>query len=296
MLSSQATSINTTTSLGFSNYHAMFATVKLNDWHGISSITNFTYGKALGTAQIAQYNSSNQFLDIWNPRASYGPQVFDIKFIFSSGFTYRPTMFKNGHGWTDKLLNGWSLSPFITAQSGFPIGIGYTQGGTCSSACQAFGQVGNVSSSSSAFESAIPLSPFTGGHSAHVGVPGSSTTLNGVTINVGTNNTSGVNIFSDPASVLANFRRCVLGIDTSCGSAGNLRGLNRWNVDATIAKDLKFTERVGATITVQFTNLFNHFQPSDPSSLSLTSNTSFGRITTALYGARQMELGLRIHF
>jgi hypothetical protein len=296
MLSSQATSINTTTSLGFSNYHAAFATLKLNDWHGISSITNFTYGKALGTAQIGQYNSSNQFLDVWNPRASYGPQVFDIKFIFSSGFTYRPPMFKGSHGWKGKLLDGWSLSPFITAQSGFPIGIGYTQGGTCSSACQAFGQVGNVSSSSSAFESAIPLSPYTAGHSAHVGVPGSSVALNGVSINVGTNNTSQVNLFADPAAVLANFRRCVLGLDTSCGSTGNLRGLNRWNVDATIAKDMKFSERVGATLTVQFTNVFNHFQPSDPSSLSLTSNTSFGRITTAVYGARQMELGLRIHF
>jgi hypothetical protein len=296
MLSSQATSINTTTSLGFSNYHAMFATFKLTDWHGITSITNFTYGKALGTAQIAQYNSSNQFLDIWNPRASYGPQVFDLRFIFSSGVTYRPSMFRNRQGWTGKLLDGWSISPFITAQSGFPIGIGYTEGGNCSSACQAFGQVGNVSSSSSAFESAIPLAPYNGGHSAHLGVTGSSVTLNGVSTNVGTNNTSQVNLFADPASVWANFRRCVLGVDTSCGSVGNLRGLNRWNVDATIAKDLKFTERVGATFTLQFTNLFNHFQPSDPSSLSLTSNTSFGRITTAVYGARQMELGLRIHF
>ncbi|HJX90352.1 MAG TPA: carboxypeptidase-like regulatory domain-containing protein [Pyrinomonadaceae bacterium] len=296
MLSSQATSINTTTSLGFSNYHAMFATFKLTDWHGITSITNFTYGKALGTAQIAQYNSSNQFLDIWNPRASYGPQVFDLRFIFSSGVTYRPSMFRNRQGWTGKLLDGWSISPFMTAQSGFPIGIGYTEGGNCSSACQAFGQVGNVSSSSSAFESAIPLAPYNGGHSAHLGVTGSSVTLNGVSTNVGTNNTSQVNLFADPASVWANFRRCVLGVDTSCGSVGNLRGLNRWNVDATIAKDLKFTERVGATFTLQFTNLFNHFQPSDPSSLSLTSNTSFGRITTAVYGARQMELGLRIHF
>ena len=63
-----------------------------------------------------------------------------------------------------------------------------------------------------------------------------------------------------------------------------------------IAKDFKFTERVGASFTVQFTNVFNHFQPSDPSSLSLTSNTTFGRITGAVYAARQMELGLRIHF
>jgi Carboxypeptidase regulatory-like domain len=294
MLSSQATAINTTTSLGYSNYHAMFATLKLNDWHGLTSISNFTWGKALGTAQIAQYNSSNQWLDIWNPKASYGPQVFDIKYIFTSGWSYKPTFFHGEHGWKGKLLDGWSISPFLTAQSGFPIGIGYSE--SACSACQGFGEMGNVSSSGSAFESALPLGPFTGGHSAHFGVPGNTAALPGVSIGVGTNNSSQVNMFTDPASVLANFRRCVLGIDTNCGGVGNLRGLNRWNVDATIAKDFKFTERVGASFTVQFTNVFNHFQPSDPSSLSLTSNTTFGRITGAVYAARQMELGLRIHF
>ena len=80
MLSSQATAFNTTTSLGYSNYHAMFMTLKMNDWHGLTSISNFTWGKALGTGQIGQYNSSNQWLDIWNSKASYGPQVFDLKY------------------------------------------------------------------------------------------------------------------------------------------------------------------------------------------------------------------------
>jgi len=296
MLSSQATAFNTTTSLGFSNYHAAFFTVKLNEWHGVTSITNFTWGKALGTAQIGQYNSSNQWLDIWNPRASYGPQLFDIKYILTSGWSYRPTLFKGTHGWKRHVLDGWSISPFLTAQSGFPIGIGYTEGGTCSSACQAFGQMGNVASSGSAFESAIPITPFTGGNTLHRAVTGSAALVGGISQNVGTVNSTGLNIFGDPASVWANFRRCVLGIDTSCGGVGNLRGLNRWNVDATLAKDMKFTERVGATFTLQFTNVFNHFQPSDPSSLSLTSPTTFGRITSNLYAARQMEVGLRVHF
>jgi len=294
MLSSQATAINTTTSLGYSNYHAMFATLKLNDWHGLTSISNFTWGKALGTAQIAQYNSSNQWLDIWNPKASYGPQVFDIKYIFTSGWSYKPPFFHGEHGWKGKLLDGWSISPFLTAQSGFPIGIGYSE--SACTACQGFGEMGNVSSSGSAFESALPIGPFTGGHAAHFGVPGSTAALPGVSVGVGTNNSSQVNIFADPASVLANFRRCILGIDTNCGGVGNLHGLNRWNVDATIAKDFKFTERVGASFTVQFTNVFNHFQPSDPSSLTLTTPQNFGRITGAVYAARQMELGLRIHF
>jgi len=295
MLSSQATAINTTTSAGYSNYNALFLTLKMNDWHGITNISNFTWGKSLGTAQIAQYNSSNQWLDIWNPRASYGPQVFDIKYIFTSGTSYRPTFFRGKHGWQGKLLDGWSISPFLTAQSGFPIGIGYSE--TNCTACQGFGEVGNTSSSGSAFESAIPLGPFTGGHSAHTGVPGSIIAINGVNVSVGTTgNPSQVNIFADPASVLANFRRCVLGIDTSCGSVGNLRGLNRWNLDATVAKDLKFTERVGATFTLQFTNVLNHFQPSDPSSLTLTTPANFGRITNSVYAGRQMEIGLRLHF
>jgi hypothetical protein len=290
MLSDQATSINTTTALGFSNYHAMFATFKTNDWHGVTSISNFTWGKALGTAEIAQYNSSNQWLDVWNPRASYGPQVFDYKFLFSSGFTYKPEFFKGRHGWQGKLLGGWSVSPFFTAQSGVPIGIGYSEGGTCSSACQGFGQVGNVSSSSSAFESAIPIRPYLQNTSGYRGVFGS--------LGIGTNNNEGINLWKDPYNVYNSFRRCVLGLDDTCGGAGNLRGLPRWNLDATIAKDIKFTERVGAQFTVQFTNVLNHFQPSDPTAgnRSLSSPTNFGKITGAVYAPRQMELGLRIHF
>ena len=294
MMSSQATAINTTTSLGYSNYHAMFATLKLNDWHGASAISNFTWGKALGTAEIAQYNSSNQWLDIWNPRASYGPQVFDIKFLYNLGLSYRPTFFKGYHGWKGKLLDGWSVSPFLTAQSGFPIGIGYSES-ACTS-CQGFGQMGNVSSGGSAFESALSIGPFTNHPSAHFGVPGSTATVNGIAIGTGTNNSSQVNYFADPAAVIGQFRRCVLGLDTSCGGVGNLRGLNRWNLDATFAKDIKFTERIGATFTMQFTNVFNHFQPSDPSSLTLTTPQNFGRITSAVYAGRQMEIGARIHF
>src|SRR5260370_12623902 len=129
--------------------------------------------------------------------------------------------------------------------------------------------MGNTASSGSAFESALPLPPFTAGHSAHTGIVGSIIAINGANVSVGTNNSSQVNIFADPASVLANFRRCVLGIDTSCGGVGNLRGLNPWNVDATIFKEVKFTETVGATLHVPFTKLPNHFHPTPPTSLSL---------------------------
>jgi hypothetical protein len=114
----QASSINTTTALGFGNYNAAFATLKVSDWHDINAISNFTWGRALGTAALAQYNSSNTALDPWNLRANYGPQNFDYQFIFNAGVTYQPNSFfglydvRNKHGILGQLLKGWSVSPF----------------------------------------------------------------------------------------------------------------------------------------------------------------------------------------
>jgi hypothetical protein len=103
-------------------------------------------------------------------------------------------------------------------------------------------------------------------------------------------------MFSDPAAVYKEFRPCVLGIDTNCGGYYNLRGLPRWNLDATASKDIGIIgERVGATLIFQITNVLNHVALSNPSSLSLTSPTSLGRITTQANTPRQMEFGLRIH-
>jgi Carboxypeptidase regulatory-like domain len=289
MLSSQATAFNTTTSLGFSNYNAAFISVHFRDLHGFSGLANFTYGKALGTGELAQYNSSNEWLDNWNAHANYGPSLFDYKYLFNAGLTYRPTLFRGRHGWTGKLLDGWGLSPFLFVRSGVPIRISFSEGGTCSSDCQAFGSSGNPSTSGSAFEGALPINPtYNYNPTANRGVTGSN--------GIGTNNPVAVNMFADPSALYANFRRCILGYDTSCGGINNLRGLVNWNLDATLSKEVKFTERVGVTLTLQFTNVLNHWQPNNAGSFSLTSPTTFGRITSSAFNARQMEVGARIHF
>jgi len=289
MLSSQATAFNTTTSLGFSNYHAAFATVHFNDLHGFSGLANFTFGKALGTGEIAQYNSSNEWLDNWNKRANYGPSVFDYRVLFNVGVSYKPTLFRGRHGWTGRLLDGWGLSPFLFVRSGAPIRIQFSEGGTCSSNCQAFGSSGNPSTSGSAFEGAVPINP---NYNYNPHLVRGSVGSNGI----GVTNPLGLSMFDDPEGLYRNFRRCILGYDTSCGGINNLHGMWNWNLDATLSKEIKFTERVGVTLTMQFTNVLNHFQPSDAGSFSLTSPTTFGRVTSAVYNPRQMEVGARIHF
>jgi hypothetical protein len=292
MLSSQATSINEATSLGFSNYNAGFITMRMRDWHGITAISNFTYGRALGTAELAQYNSSNTVMDPWNLNASYGPQGFDIKAIFNAGITYQPNSilgfgdFRAKKGVVGQLLKGWTIAPFFTYQSGIPIAVSYSEG-ACTG-CQSFGEVGNTGSSDTSTAShAVFIGPYTGGTSVNRNIIPAS--------GVGSINPTGLNLFADPNAVYNEFRRCILGYDTSCGGYGNLRSEPFWNMDAALSKDMKFGERIGATFSLTFTNVLNHFQPSTPS-LSLTTPTTFGRITSAYFASRQMELGLKIHF
>ena len=88
----------------------------------------------------------------------------------------------------------------------------------------------------------------------------------------------------------------MLGFDTNCGGYGNLRGLPTWDLDTTVVKDIGvYKERVGVMLLFTFTNILNHFQPGSPS-LSLTTPTSFGEITSQANSPRATEFGIRIHF
>jgi len=274
----QASSVGLYGPFGHGNYNAAFLTFRLRDWHSLTAISNFTYGRALGTASIAQVTSGNILLDPWNPHDSYGPQSFDLKFIYNLALYYQPR-FHN------RLLRGWMLAPLFTAQSGSPIGVNYSESGC--TACQAFGEATSPANLISDAEYAVGAATYTGTPSAKYNVAGSA--------GVGTSNPTGINMFSNPAAILAQFRPCVLGFDSSCGGIGNLRGLPTWNLDASISKDIAFAERFGANLSFQFTNLLNHMQPANPS-LSLTSPQAFGVISGQANSPRSMEFGLRLHF
>jgi hypothetical protein len=287
----QMSSANMVTSLGYGNYHAAFATLRMRDWHGLTAISNFTWGRALGTADVAQRSSSRTLTDPYNISASYGTQSYDYQYLFNLGLTYQPKSFfglydfKSKGGVLGQLLNGWTVAPFLIMQSGAPIGVAYTEG-NCT-ACQAFGAVGapGVASVASDAENASFVGTYTGGHTLHRGVSGSN--------GIGITNSGGLNMFADPAAIYAQFRPCVLGLDNNCGGWGNIRGFNRWNLDATVAKDFRWKERLRVTVSVQFTNVFNHFQPADPSR-NLSSPQTFGVVSDQVYAPRSTEFGLRI--
>jgi hypothetical protein len=288
-VNTQLTSIIMNASSGFGNYNALFFTWRMRDYHGITATSNFTWNRSLGTGVVSQSTSEATVLDQWNLGAQYGPQTFDIKFIYNFVANYAPPVFRGQHGILGHLLGGWNFAPIFTAQSGSPISP-YSSEGSCTF-CQAFGEINP--GSGTAGENAVAASAYTGGNTVYYNDT-TGTSLNGVT--AGSKNPTGMNMFANPAQVLSEFRPCILGLDTSCGGyGGNLRGLKSWNLDASVVKDIGLIkEQVGATLFFQFTNVLNHMQPGSPS-LNITSPTTFGTITSA-GSPRNIEFGLRIHF
>jgi hypothetical protein len=293
-VSQQITSLVYIASGGYGNYNALYGTYRIRDFHGLSTTSNFTWGRALGTGAVTQASSAYTQLDAFNIGANYGSNGFDIKFLFNTAVSWESPWYKTQRGILGHVLGGWVVSSILTAQSASGESVTYNESGLCGGACQAFGE-SSSSSITSNTELAVAAAPFTGGTSAHYNVAGSNS--------IGTNNPAGVNQFANPAAIYSEFRPCILGYDTSCGGYYNIRGLPSWNVDAGALKDIGIWKegRVGATLSFQITNVFNHVVMNNPSyissnNLNLSVPSQFGRITSAANIPRNMEFGLRIHF
>jgi hypothetical protein len=304
-VASQLASLEYITSLGWGNYNAAFISFTAKDWHGITARSNFTWSRSMGTGSLQQSSSSITVVDPWNLHASYGPQPFDIRFIYNQLMVYQSPFFKDQRGVTGRLLGGWSISPLFTAQSGAPLQVNVGTGSN--SDAQAFGEI--YGNNNRAYENAVLIAPYNGGNSLHHNVAGSGGVgVNGSPARGG----SGLNIFGDPAATYALFRRPILGLDTTGGGAGVVRGFPSWSLDATLSKEIRASERFGATLIIQVTNVLNHFQPENPT-LNIDSPQTWGVVTdqstvgnlsgiggtargVPTVNPRQMEFGLRIHF
>ncbi|MGA7448219.1 MAG: TonB-dependent receptor [Terriglobales bacterium] len=111
-------------SSGQSNYNALQLSLRINGWHGITSIANYVWSRSMDNSSdgedfepnAAQPNDSN------NPKHEYGPSNFNIPHRFSWNFAYQlPKMGGSGQ----KLKNGWGINSVLTLQDGQPFQLNY---------------------------------------------------------------------------------------------------------------------------------------------------------------------------
>jgi hypothetical protein len=96
-----------------SNYHAMqlYAAKRRGDF---LMTTSYTWSKVLTDA--SGFNDNPE--DAFNRRYNYGPATFDRRHIFVATYTYTLKTFRNTHGFTRALLNGYEISGITRLQSG----------------------------------------------------------------------------------------------------------------------------------------------------------------------------------
>jgi hypothetical protein len=275
-------------SLGHGNYNAMFVTVKTSDWNGVSMQSNFTWSRALGTGAEVQATSEATAPDPFNLNTGYGLQPFDRSLVFNMYAVYQPKWYQSQSGLVGHLLGGWNFAPIFTTGSGLPITLGTINGGG-----QAFGEGDSLNFFGyGVSENAIPINPLPVGK-RHNNVTGDPVT------GIGTAG-FGVNLFANPVATWNDVRQPILGYDTRQGGFGVARGLNYWNVDLSVKKMFKITERFSTEFQVVFTNVLNHNQFGDPpGDLLDTSNAgSWGTLpgTVTSTSPRQMEFGARLNF
>jgi Carboxypeptidase regulatory-like domain len=276
-------------SVGYGNYNAGFVSFKMNDWHGLTSQSNFTWSKTLSTGAVVQATSADTPADPYNLKRGYGLAGFDRKFVYNMFFVYQPPFYKGQQGALGHVLGGWTFAPIFTAGSGLPMTLGTINGGG-----QAFGEGDSVNFFGNGnSENAIPIGPIPS-VSAHRNVKGSN--------GIGTSG-FGLNLWADPAAVFNSIRQPILGLDNRDGGWGLLRGLPYWNMDFSVKKNFKITERVNLEFSTVIANVLNHAQMLDPGGdyLDTSSPASFGTLPGQTSGGvgvvpRTMEFGLRLNF
>ncbi len=268
-------------SIGYGNYNAGFASVKMADWRGLTMQSNFTWSKALGTGGVVQASSEYTPDDPFNLATTYGYQDYQRKFVYNMFFVYQLPFYKGQSGLMGRALGGWSIATVFTAGSPSPIELYTTTGDG-----QEYGAGDNINFFGN--ENAVQIAPITHGHAYY------NSPSNGLP----------VNMFKEGVAAASDFRNPILGLDNKDGGDGNIFGLPYWNLDLSVRKNIRVAEGISVELQGVFADVLNHNQFLDPvggAASGLFNTGGFGALNGGSAqeqagGDRQIEIGARVRF
>ena len=129
--------INQEKSSASSSYHSLQASLRTNNWHGLTSQANFVWSHSIDSASDLEDFLPNQAQpqDSTTPQAERGNSSFDIRRRFTWNFTYQ---FPKTSGSFARLKNGWGLNGVLNLQDGQPWQLNYEFQGDYSGAGEGF--------------------------------------------------------------------------------------------------------------------------------------------------------------
>jgi len=273
-----------------SAYNALQASLEKRFSHGLQFTGAYTFGKSLDYASTFE-----SLVNPYNPRIGRSPSLFDARhrFVFSYYWELPVPMYQ---GFKGKLLNGWSLSGTITAQTGFPVRITDQDDNELYSSFdfETSGQPNLIAP----FKSVDPRKP-----TCAIGTgPTSGTGVDCTPINAGFDpNSFGTGCIdpADPTNLVDNPLCSNEPGGVVLGTIGNAPrticcGPGIFQTDIGVLKNTNIGERFRLQFRSELFNLFNHTQFYQPDG-NTTDGSDFGRVKRAR-DPRLLQFALKLYF
>jgi len=264
------------------DYHSLQVTARRRMKGGLDFIAAYTYGKTL-TDNLGYYGSGltsgegAYWQNAYDRRSNRGPAFFDIRNSFTIGGNYE-LPFGQGRKFgssankaTDLILGGWSINYNMSTRSGLPLTV---------RANDRTGQAvrGNVR--------ANYYRPLTKNESAR-------------NIDNWFGLDRAVNPFCAGGVTAIDNGTCAYGQPADGffgnGGIGTERGPSFFNLDTSIGKQFKITERQYIDFRAEFFNFLNHVSWAPPG-LNINTPNTFGTVTAQVQNPRNIQFGLKYYF
>ena len=255
--------INLIESRANSNYNSLQVTAQQRLDSGLSLLAAYTWSKSIDDASnfFTSAGDPNFPQDSLNTRAERGRSNWDVRHRFTIGYTYDLPFGRGGRwlsdeGWVTSVLSGWQTMGIVTLQTGRPFTV-----------------------------------------ALHPDIDNSNTGRS--TLGFGANDRP--NVLRNPAvsdrSPDRWFDQTAFAFPPfgSFGNAGRniIDGPGFQNVNASLLKNTKLTERLNLQLRAEFFNLFNHPNFNLPD--NFLGSPTFGQILSA-QSPRHIQFGVKLLF
>jgi carboxypeptidase family protein len=313
--------INEASNGAHSNYNSLQATLTKRLSHGLDFLAGYTYGHGLDNGSLNRFGTLPQ--DSTNPQLEYASSDFDVRnrFTLTAGYTIPG---KKGYG---QLLEGWKINSIVSVQTGqpwiaFDAGNNFSGSGDNSDRWDFFGNPADFKSGGSTSIPFCFVDPKTGLSCTQ------TSGVSGIVTQLPTTLYQKCTAVAPDAGTLAQGGCYVSGnsvlLPPAPGTFGTMgrnlfRDLGFKNVDFSIFKNFAFKERYNAQFRVEFFNIFNHPNISNPYGASngyggasggtndmstsstfgcgcATPDVAAGNPLVGSGGSRAIQLGLKVTF
>jgi hypothetical protein len=250
-------------SRGNSNYHALQARFQQRLSHGLTALASYTWSKSIDDASnfFSSAGDPNFPQNSYNVAAERGRSNFDVRHRLSLSYSYalpfgQGRQYLADDGWVSTLLSGWETYGIVTLQSG---------------------------------------RPFTVALLSEIDNSGTGRSILGFGANDRPNVVSNPDLSNPTTLQWFNTAAFAFPAPGTFGNAGRniLDGPGFQNVNVSLMKNTKLTERVKLQFRAEAFNLFNHPNFNLPD--NFLGSPTFGRISSAR-DPRHIQFGLKLLF